>query len=73
VEGVLLPADRLHFLAGDATGPGCRAGELFECRANPVAVWGGQLLVGPLCRGRKAYLVRLAQPFSSSGLERPRR
>lgn len=37
VEGVLLPADRLHFLAGDATGSGCRAGELFESGANALA------------------------------------
>jgi hypothetical protein len=38
VEGVLLPADCLRFLARDATGSGCCAGELFESGANPLAL-----------------------------------
>jgi hypothetical protein len=41
VEGVLLPADCFHFLARDATGAGCCAGELFESSANPVALGRG--------------------------------
>jgi hypothetical protein len=73
VEGVLLPADCLHFLAGDATSPSRRTGELLESDANPVAFTRGQLLVGPLGGGRQTYLVGLAQPISSSGLLRPRR
>jgi hypothetical protein len=41
VKGVRVPADRLHFLAGDAIGRSCRAGELFQSGANPVALGRG--------------------------------
>ena len=37
VERVGLPADRLHLLATDAAGFGCRLGELVETSSEPFA------------------------------------
>ena len=73
VEGVGLAADCLDFLAADAAGPGGGCGELFEAGADALLQRVGQFRVGALGGGREAYLVGLAQPMPSSGLERPRR
>src|SRR5438874_1632434 len=73
VEGVRLSSDRFHPLAADAAGSGCGGGELFEAGADALARRGWQFLVGAFGGGREAHLVGLAQPMSSSGLERPRR
>ena len=73
VERVRRAMDRPHLLPADATGPGRRGGNLFEAPANPLTNRGRKLLVGALGRRREAYLVRLRQPISRSGRERPLR
>jgi hypothetical protein len=73
VEGVRLSPDRLDLLAADTAGAGCGSGELFEAGVDSLPQRGWQLLVGAFGGGREAYLVRVAQPISPSGLERPRR
>ena len=73
VERVRLAPDRLHLLATDATTPdGCLC-ELLKTGADSLSLGSRELFVGALGRRREPYLVGVAQPRSSSGVERPRR
>lgn len=73
VEGVGSTPDRAHPLARDPARNGGVGRELLQTLPDPRLNRGGQLPVCPRGRRRKQNLVRLVQPSSRSGVERPLR
>jgi hypothetical protein len=71
VERIGGSLDRPHLLATDAARSCDGNGKLLKAPPDPRLHRSRQLPVGARGRRRKQYLVRLGQPVSRSGRERP--